>query len=105
MDPTEIIEGMLRPAVSRMLASQKKIEVQKTAQRSILDQVDALKGDAEVDQRMLAIARTQIELGFLALEKAISMRPYEAINALAEHGIGKRDILATAVEMEPGAFK
>lgn len=37
----------------------------------LLRAMDRMKDDPEFDQRWLAIARTQIELGFMALNRAV----------------------------------
>lgn len=49
------------------------VNANKAAEESILRTMDELKGDPNlrVDQRWLAIARTSIEEGFMALNRAI----------------------------------
>jgi len=37
--------------------------------------LDLLKTSPEVDQRLIAVARTQLQLGLMALERAIENRP------------------------------
>lgn len=43
----------------------------KRTEESILRALDQMQGDADFDQRWLAIARTHIEQGFMALNRAI----------------------------------
>ena len=43
----------------------------------LLRAMDRMKDDPEFDQRWLAVARTQIELGFMALNRAV-FRPGRA---------------------------
>lgn len=43
----------------------------KRTEESILRALDEMRGDDTYDQRWLAIARTQLELGFMAMNRAI----------------------------------
>jgi DUF1680 family protein len=43
----------------------------KRIEENVLRMMDAYREDASIDQRWLAIARTQIEQGFMALNRAI----------------------------------
>ena len=47
------------------------VNANKIAEETFLRQMDEMKGDDEIDQRWLAIARTHIEQGFMALNRAI----------------------------------
>lgn len=57
----------------------------KRIEEEILRLMDAMQGTPEFDQRWLAIARTQIEQGFMALNRAV-FRPGRV--ALAEDAAG-----------------
>lgn len=48
-----------------------KVNANKRAEESILRTLDAMKGDHNIDQRWLAVARTHIEEGFMALNRSI----------------------------------
>lgn len=43
----------------------------KAAEEALLRRLDAMRDDPQVDQRWLALGRTQIEQGFMALNRAI----------------------------------
>jgi hypothetical protein len=43
----------------------------KRVEEALLQTMDEMQGDANFDQRWLAIARTDIEKGFMALNRAI----------------------------------
>lgn len=43
----------------------------KVVEEEILRVIDAMQGQSDFDQRWLAIARTQIEQGFMALNRAV----------------------------------
>ena len=47
------------------------VNANKAAEERVLRILDALKSDPEVDQRWLAIGRTSIEQGFMAVNRAI----------------------------------
>lgn len=47
------------------------VNVNKEMEEVILRRLDKLQGNARVDQRWLAIARTDIERGFMAFNRAI----------------------------------
>lgn len=47
------------------------VNANKRTEEEILRILDAMSGVAEFDQRWLAIARTQIEQGFMALNRAV----------------------------------
>lgn len=47
------------------------VNANKHTEERILRMIDELQGDADVDKRWLAVARTQIEQGFMALNRSI----------------------------------
>ncbi len=47
------------------------VNANKVTEEKLLRLMDALKGCSDIDQRWLAIARTQFEQGFMALNRAI----------------------------------
>lgn len=47
------------------------VNANKAAEERILRLLDALKADPSVDQRWLSIGRTQIEQGFMAVNRSI----------------------------------
>jgi hypothetical protein len=47
------------------------VNCNKRIEENILRIIDGLQGSPDYDQRWLAIARTQIELGFMAFNRAI----------------------------------
>lgn len=47
------------------------VNAMKTREEMLLRQLDAMKDDPEVDQRWLAIGRTNIEQGFMAINRSI----------------------------------
>lgn len=47
------------------------VNANKAAEERVLRILDALKGEADVDQRWLSIARTYIEQGFMAANRAV----------------------------------
>jgi hypothetical protein len=47
------------------------VNANKAAEERVLRLLDALATDAAVDQRWLAIGRTQIEQGFMAVNRAV----------------------------------
>lgn len=47
------------------------VNANKAAEEAILRRMDAMQGVPGFDQRWLAIARTQIEQGFMALNRAV----------------------------------
>lgn len=47
------------------------VNANKISEEELLRRMDAMKEDPEVDQRWLAIARTDIEKGFMALNRSI----------------------------------
>ena len=47
------------------------VNCNKRLEERLLRQMDRMAGDQQFDQRWLAIARTQIEQGFMALNRAI----------------------------------
>lgn len=47
------------------------VNANKAAEERVLRLLDALKVDPSVDQRWLAIGRTQIEQGFMAINRSI----------------------------------
>lgn len=48
-----------------------EVNINKQLEETILKRLDDLKADASVDQRLLAIGRTGIELAFMAVNRAI----------------------------------
>lgn len=48
-----------------------RVNANKRAEEMLLRDLDALKQDPEVDQRWLAIGRTQLEQAFMAINRAI----------------------------------
>jgi hypothetical protein len=66
------IEGL--PVAGYRAQSPHAIELvnqNKLSEEALLRRLDLLKGDPEIDQRWLALARTDIERGFMALNRAI----------------------------------
>lgn len=53
------------------VASIDKVNVNKQIEEEVLRILDSLKTDEEVDQRWLAIGRTHIEQGFMAVNRSI----------------------------------
>lgn len=47
------------------------VNLNKEAEESVLRILDSLKASADVDQRWLAIGRTQIEQGFMAVNRSV----------------------------------
>lgn len=47
------------------------VNFNKQMEENILRVMDAMKGDEAIDQRWLALGRTQIEQGFMAFNRAI----------------------------------
>lgn len=47
------------------------VNVNKALEERVLRQLDEMKADATVDQRWLAIGRTAIEKGFMAVNRAV----------------------------------
>lgn len=47
------------------------VNANKTAEERVLRILDGLKGDPDIDQRWLAIGRTSIEQGFMAVNRAV----------------------------------
>lgn len=52
-------------------AAIKMVNANKLSEEMILRAFDALKDDPSIDQRWLAIGRTHIEQGFMAINRAI----------------------------------
>jgi hypothetical protein len=48
-----------------------RVNDNKRVEEALLQTMDEMQGDANYDQRWLAIARTDIEKGFMALNRAI----------------------------------
>jgi hypothetical protein len=48
-----------------------RVNDNKRVEEALLQTMDEMQGDANFDQRWLAIARTDIEKGFMALNRAI----------------------------------
>lgn len=48
-----------------------RVNLNKLSEEALLRVMDGLKDDPEIDQRWLSIARTDIERGFMALNRAI----------------------------------
>lgn len=47
------------------------VNANKVVEEIVLRELDALKGNPDVDQRWLAIGRTHIEQGFMAVNRAV----------------------------------
>ncbi|MBK1871557.1 DUF7681 family protein [Aestuariivirga sp. YIM B02566] len=47
------------------------VNANKQVEEVVLRQLDAMKDDPSIDQRWLAIGRTQIEQGFMAVNRAV----------------------------------
>lgn len=71
-DPTKPHSGLpvagYRPQSDEAVAL---VNASKQAEERVLRLLDDLKGRADVDQRWLAIGRTQIEQGFMAANRAV----------------------------------
>jgi hypothetical protein len=50
-----------------------QVNLNKTMEEEILRRLDAMKAWTDIDQRWLAIGRTHIEQGFMAMNRAIFM--------------------------------
>jgi hypothetical protein len=57
-----------RPQTGGAVAS---VKVNKQIEERVLRRLDELKADASIDQRWLAIGRTAIEQGFMAINRAV----------------------------------
>lgn len=72
MNSDELIDGLpvagYQPQSRDTVAA---VNVNKQREERLLRVLDACVGDANIDQRWLAVARTHFETGFMALNRAV----------------------------------
>jgi 1,4-dihydroxy-2-naphthoyl-CoA synthase len=69
-----MIEHKPMPVAGYTAQSDRKVglvNANKRIEENILRAMDEMQSDQDIDQRWLALARTQIEQGFMALNRAI----------------------------------